>query len=80
MTVEFFFAVGIGGSPAAIFEIVVTFVSSFWVFLLKSSSSARIVASSSGCTDLVGLPGLPRPPRKPPDKLHHSKSRSPVDC
>ena len=78
MIVEFFFAVGIGGSLATIFEIVVAFASTFW-FLLTSSSK-RIVESFSDWTEVVGFPGPPRPPRKPPDKLHHSKSRSPVDC
>ena len=82
--VEFFFAVGFEGAVATIFQFFVALVSAIrfgigWLSSL-SSSSMRIVVSSSGCTDLVGLPGLSRPPRKPPDKPHQSKSRSPVDC
>ena len=84
MIVEYSFAVGFGGSLATIFEIVVAFVSTLligWVTSnLLESSSERIVESFSDWTEVVGFPGFSRPPRKPPDKFFHSKSRSPVDC
>ena len=72
MIVELFFAVGLEGAIATIFQIVVAFV-----LVIQFGIEWLLPVLSSDRGDFVGWYGLRyrRPPREPPDKFVHS-----ADC